>query len=115
MLEQSQSVAEHVAAALRNACHFIIGSLPYILLVFLGHTVTSINHHYRDWSWPVYLVSCTSTLLLGIVLFCVVAATGIPQMIGYACAVLLGRNTRDSLDLMSEDLVVWVRERMRRT
>ncbi len=112
MIENSQSVAQHAVSTLRQVGHFIVDVAPYVLLVLIGHTATSIDHHYRDWSWPTYLVSCSSSFLLGIVLFCLVSAFAIPQMVGYALAVLAGRNSRDTLDAMSEDIVLWVRDRI---
>ena len=113
MIENTPSVSEHAVSALRQVGHFVVDVAPYVLLVLIGHTATSIDHHYRDWSWPTYLVSCSSSFLLGIVLFCLVSAFAIPQMVGYALAVLAGRNSRDTLDAMSEDIVLWVRDRIR--
>ena len=95
---------------IRKTLHFALECAPYIAMVLLGHTVTSLDHHSQDWSWSIYLLSCTSTLILGIAIYCVVESLHVQPMLGYALAVLAGRNTKETLDLFSQDLMSWLKK-----
>lgn len=110
---QDTDIFEHAARLGQRAAIFALNTLPYVGLVLLGHTATSLDHHATDWRWSVYLVSCTSTVVLGIAIYCLVEALSIPTPWGYALAVLAGRNTRDTLDVFSRDILDWVRGRMK--
>ena len=110
---QDSSLTEHACHMGRRAVLWLLGALPYVSLVLLGHTASSLDHHATDWRWSVYLVSCTSTVVLGIAIYCLVEALAIPTPWGYAMAVLAGRNTRDTLDVFSRDILDWVRGRMK--
>ncbi len=93
---------------------FFFDVLPYVGLAFLGHTSASLVDHGGDWSWPIYLVSCLSTIVLGFATYFIVQALGMPPQIGYAFAVLLGRNVDESLDLFSHGVVVSIKRAFRR-
>lgn len=95
-------------------CSFFFNVLPYVSLAFLGHTSASLVDHGKDWSWSIYLVSCLSTIVLGVATYFIVQALGIPQQIGYAFAVLLGRNVDESLDLFSHGVVASIKRVFRR-
>ena len=102
-------VLNHACSVVDRVCHFILEALPYIGLVLIGHTATSLDHHAGDWQWGTYLLSCASTVVLGIAIYCVVSASSVPPMWGYAMAVLAGRNTKETLDMFSRDLLEWVK------
>lgn len=53
-----------------------------------------------------------NAVILGVILYCLIEALGINTMIGYAIAVLAGRDTKGFLDLLSERLVMWVRKKI---
>ena len=106
---QEPSLMDQLYELLRRIGHFSLDSAPYIGLVLLGHTVTSLDHHAGDWRWSTYLISCASTIVLGIALYCAASALKMPAMLGYALAVLAGRNTKDTLDVFSKDLLAWMK------
>lgn len=95
---------------IKKTVHFCFECAPYIALVLLGHTVTSLDHHASDWNWSTYILSCTSTLILGIAIYCVVEALHVKPLFGYALAVLAGRNTKETLDLFSQDILAWLKK-----
>lgn len=106
---QDSGVFDHACSMGSRVAHFALNALPYIGLVLIGHTATSLDHHIDDWCWGTYLISCASTVVLGIAIYCVVSALAVPQMWGYALAVLAGRNTKDTLDMFSRDLLEWLK------
>ena len=109
---EQPSIWEHAESMCRQLGHAIVNALPVILLVWGGYTAQSINRHYRHWHWVTYLVGCVNAVILGVILYCLIEALGINTMIGYAIAVLAGRDTKGFLDLLSEKLVMWVRKKI---
>lgn len=104
---QDSGVIDHACSLGTRVAHFALNVAPYVGLVLIGHTATSIDHHAGDWHWGTYLLSCASTVVLGIAIYCAVSALHVPPMWGYALAVLAGRNTKESLDALSTDFIAW--------
>lgn len=110
---QDTDVVDHACRLGQRALIFALNVLPYVCLVLIGHTATSLDHHAADWKWSVYLVSCASTVVLGIAIYCLVEALSVPTPWGYALAVLAGRNTKETLDTFSHDILEWVRKKVK--
>lgn len=107
---KDMEIANECQSLCKKIILFTLRVLPYVGLVLLGHTATSLDKHAKGWHWGRYLVSCVSAATLGVAIFFLVDAIGLTPPWGYALAVLAGHNSKDTLDLFSKDVIAAIRK-----